>query len=153
MKLLRILVIVMVGLAILGCQTPSEPVGPGDFSAETMAKQDKHIITGSIEFLRPANSGNPNTDKLTFAEFDAHKQSKTSPVKGNFYFRVFSLDTVLHREIVAEVYDVFVDELQNKGWFLANVISDTKGCGGNGQGGHADGAVAADVREMRVVII
>lgn len=138
MKLLSKFIIGVVGLTLLRCQLPPEPVASGDFSNETLAKPHKHI-TGSIEFLRPGNKGNQNTDKLTFAEFEAHEASNVSPIKGNFYFRVYSVDTVLHREIVADVNYVLVDELQNKGWFLATVISDTKGCGGNGLGGHDSG--------------
>jgi len=37
------------------------------------------------------------------------------------------------------VTSVLIDETQNKGWFVGAVVSDTKGCGGNGQGGHDSG--------------
>jgi len=139
MTLLKISFIILMGLIVLGCQSPSEPVVTvGDLSVETLAKAHKHA-TGSIEFLRPANKGNQSTDKLTFAEFDVHEARNHQEATGNFYFRVFSLDTILHREIVVDVTAVLIDETQNKGWFVGTVVSDTKGCEGNGQGGHNSG--------------
>ncbi len=144
MTLLEFQLLRMMGLIVLGCQSPTEPVATGgDLSVETLAKPHKHA-TGSIEFLRPANKGNQSTDKLTFAEFDVHEARDNQPASGNFYYRVYSLDTILHREIKVVVTEVFIDEGQNKGWFVGTVVSDTKGCGGNGQGGHDSGCSDSD---------
>jgi hypothetical protein len=82
------------------------------------------------------DKGNQNSDKLNFAEFDVHEVRSNQPATGSFYFRVFGTDMAIHREIVVEVFDVAIDEMKDKGYFVGKVISDSKGCGGDTQGGH-----------------
>lgn len=140
MKLLRMLVMVAMGLIIQGCQTPSEPVDPDKvIENNQMAKMNK-IATGTVEVMRMNNKGNgdPN-DKIMIADFNAHEEHYNQDDHGTFIFSVLKSDSTIHRVITIDLDWVYVDEISNKAWFKGVVISDTKGCGGNGHGDHADG--------------
>jgi len=100
--------------------------------------------TGSVEFIwkggeKGGEMGNKPENLLAFFEFVAQEPTATQPAKGEIIYTVTKMDTTLHREIRAEVFDVLVDNVGNKAWFIGRVVSDTKGCGGNGSGGHETG--------------
>ena len=109
-------------------------------------------ITGEVEFDwmggkgMGTTMGNQPEDLLAFAEFEAFLPTDIWPVKGSFTYRVLKPDLTSHRVITAEVTGVFVgEELKPNGqvketaWIVGKVVSDTKGCAGNGQGGHDPG--------------
>jgi len=85
----------------------------------------------------------PDEDKRAFAEFNAQQEYVEGPVKGQFTFRVTSLDLIPHREVIAKVDKYW--QVDNQAWFRAQVIYDSKGCEtGNGSGGHSDGCSDSD---------
>ncbi len=127
------------------------------FSASSMEgksgrklKQPK--ITGGVEIDwmggkgMGTQMGNQPEDLLAFAEFEAFVPTDNWPVKGSFTYRVLNIDLTPHREIMARVTGVFIGEeikpngqVKETAWIVGKVISDTKGCAGNGQGGHDPG--------------
>ena len=118
-------------------------------------KNDLKKATGSIELLwkgkdkgKGSEMGNKPEDLRVFFEFNAHEGNASKPPKGEIVYRVTEPDYSLHREIRAQVYAVYVldgtNDGNNKAQFLAKVISDSKGCGGDSQGGHDSGCSDSD---------
>lgn len=105
---------------------------------------DTYKTTGFVEVLwkgadKGGNMGNKPDSLLCFLEFNAHEASIINPAKGEIAYRVLQPDSTLHREIKADVFGVYVDPVVKKAWVVATVVSDTKGCNGNGSGGHDTG--------------
>ena len=106
--------------------------------------------TGSVEFLwkggdKGGDMGNKPENLLAFFSFNAHEGSKegskVKAPKGEIVYLVTKPDLTLHREIKAVITGVHVGVNIDKGkaWFVGVVISDTKGCVGDGNGGHDSG--------------
>ncbi|TFH38970.1 MAG: hypothetical protein E4G95_02325 [Bacteroidia bacterium] len=100
--------------------------------------------TGSVELDwmaggKGGDKGNKPEELLAFFEFNAHEAGANGGPNGEIVFRVTEMDFTMHREIRAEVFDVLVKNDENRAWFVAMVVSDTKGCGGNDSGGHEAG--------------
>jgi hypothetical protein len=103
--------------------------------------QYSHRATGSMELIwkgatKGGDMGNKPDNLLVFFEFNAHERKGVNPPKGELVYRVLEADASLHREIKAEVYDVSINIDERRGWILATVVSDSKGCSGDGGGGH-----------------
>ncbi|HYX08920.1 MAG TPA: hypothetical protein VE912_19455 [Bacteroidales bacterium] len=108
------------------------------------------IATGSVEVLwkgggKGKDMGNQPDSIRAFFEFNAHEGNSHNAAKGNIYFRVTNPDLTPHREIMAEITGVQI--IGEKAWFVAVVVSDSKGCGGNDQGGHESGCSGSDNHE------
>ena len=102
--------------------------------------------TGSIQFLwkggpkgKSPDMGNQPDERLAFFDFNAHEGFMDIPPKGDIVFWVAKTDSTVTREIKAEVTGVHIDPINKKGFIVATVVSDTKGCAGDGQGGHGGG--------------
>lgn len=103
--------------------------------------------TGLVEIVWPGGKGKtfpPGEEKLAFAEFEAHPPTARNPARGSFTYRVLNPDLTTHREIVAEVYAAVVKPELGKAWFAAEVVSDTKYCGGVACQDHGDGGCGGD---------
>jgi hypothetical protein len=137
MKTLLLILSLIIGLFLISCNVSTEP-NESDFSGH-IAKTHKHA-TGTVEVMRLENNGNGNQgDKIMIADFNAHETYDGQPAYGTFLFSVLELDSTLHRQITINIDAVYIEESTNKAWFRGTVISDTKGCGGNGSGGHDEG--------------
>ena len=100
--------------------------------------------TGFVELIwkgasKGSNKGNKPEDLQIFFDLDAHEGTDFKSPKGEIIYTVLNSDASLHREIKAKVYDVLIDPVLRKGWILATVVSDSKGCNGDGPGGHDSG--------------
>jgi hypothetical protein len=159
----KILALTFILIMITGCMednlspltdlTSSNPdLLSGSMGKNSASKYMQPKITGGVEFDwmggkgMGTTMGNQPEDLLAFAEFEAFLPTDIWPVKGSFTYRVLNTDLIPHRVITAEVTGVFIgDELKPNGqlketaWIVGKVISDTKGCAGNGQGGHDPG--------------
>jgi hypothetical protein len=150
MKTLLFTISTLLSVLLLSCNTPIEPIEknvPG-----YLAKEDCKA-TGTVEVMRANNNGsggqggnggggnNGNQDdKIMIADFNAHEEQDGQPAHGVFLFSVLnSIDSSLHRQITIDIDWVYVEENTNKAWFKGVVITDTKGCAGNGSGGHDGG--------------
>lgn len=119
-----------------------------DLSLATSGKYHSKALktTGALEVFWNGNQGNGEDaaeGKRAFADFNAFDQYSKGD-QGRFTFSVRNNNNTIHRQIDAEVFDVLVNTEENKAWFLAEVINDTKACGqhgGPGSGGHDDGDV------------
>jgi hypothetical protein len=134
MKTILLISAVLTGLLFITCNNPVEPekiIGTSHLS-KVQAK-----ATGTVEVLRLTNNGNgdPN-DKIMIADFNAHEEHDGQNDHGEFIFSVLKTDSTVHRIITVDLDWVYVDVYSNKSWFKGTVISDTKGCSGNGSGGH-----------------
>ncbi len=110
------------------------------------AKVNPNKVTGSVELFwkggdKGSNKGNKPEELLTFLEIVAIEGTDTKDPKGEILYRVLEPDFSIHREIRAEVLDLKIDivDSKKKGWVVARVISDSKGCAGDGHSGHDDG--------------
>jgi hypothetical protein len=137
MKTIFFISAVLAGFLFISCNSPVEPekINGTDHIGKVNAK-----ATGTVEVLRLANKGNgdPN-DKIMIADFNAHEEHEGQDDHGEFIFSVLKTDSTVHRVITIDIDWVYVDAGQNKSWFKGVVISDTKGCAGNGSGGHDEG--------------
>lgn len=102
-------------------------------------------VTGSVELTwkggsKGSDKGNKPEDLLTFLDLNAHEGTDQKDPKGEIVYTVLETDYSLHREIVAEVLDVKIalDDDKKRAWVIARVISDSKGCAGDGNSGHDD---------------
>ncbi len=84
--------------------------------------QSEHRGGGNVNYYARKHGGNNYKD-----------------AKGKITLSVLNVDYTPHREIEADVLDVFVDESKNQAWIVGIVVSDTKGCAGNSEGGHETG--------------
>jgi len=106
-------------------------------------KQKALKVTGSVDLTwkggdKGSDKGNKPGDLLTFLDIYAHEGTDQEDPKGEIMYTVLETDYSLHREIIANVLDVFIDAEGKKARVIAVVISDSKGCGGNGSSGHDD---------------
>jgi hypothetical protein len=151
MKAVRLLSALFVWI-ILASACEKEQILPdarmADQSATLKGAPDKSIIslqaTGSLELIwkgatKGSDAGNKPDELQVFFEFDAHEGKDGRAPKGEVVYWVLDANDVLHREIRAIVYDVKISSAEHKGWILATVVSDSKGCSGNGQDGHDSG--------------
>lgn len=107
------------------------------------------IATGSVEIawkggLKGGTMGNKPENLMAFFEFNAHEASAYKEAKGEIIYTVMKMDTTLHREIRAEVFDILIDTDECKAWFIGQVVSDTKGCDGGMSDGHDSGCSDTD---------
>jgi hypothetical protein len=101
-------------------------------------------VTGTVQILwngggKKMDNGNSPEEMLAFAGFEGFEGTSKREVKGSFIYQVLTVDSMLHREVIAKLTGVFIDQFQDKVWMVGEVISDTKGCSGNGHGGHDSG--------------
>jgi len=97
------------------------------------------MATGSVEFLwkgadKGSDMGNKPENLLAFFSFNAHEGNSAKAPKGEIIYQVTKPDLTPHREIRATITGLKV--IEKKAWFIGVVISDTKGCSGDGSGGH-----------------
>lgn len=137
MRTIYMIITIMAGFLITSCNSPIEP---DEVSADNHIAKSSKKATGTVEVMRMNNKGNgdPN-DKIMIADFNAHEEHNKQDDHGTFIFSVLKSDSTVHRVITIDLDWVYVDEIAKKAWFKGVVISDTKGCGGNGHGGHTDG--------------
>jgi len=129
-------------LCFVNCDRISETMQSIDEPAELyLSKPGKpQIATGTVEILWKGGGKQQQPEaKMAFAEFNAHAEFEHKPARGEFIFRVLNSDSTLHREVVVMVEHVYVDTPHDKAWFTGEVISDNRGCTGNGNGGHDSG--------------
>lgn len=138
MKTLLFTFAILLSVLLLSCNTPIEPVEKD--ASGYLAKPNKKA-TGTVEVMRANNNGNGNqNDKIMIADFNALEEYNGNPAHGNFLFSVLNAaDSSLHRLITIDIDWVYVEESTNKAWFKGVVVNDTKGCAGNGSGGHDGG--------------
>lgn len=149
MKQIRMIIIALMACAALGCEEDS--IIPGTGLSDELASADarkragtkSRKVTGSVEVAwKGAEKGNGMGNKpeelLAFLDITAMEATDSKGTKGEIVYTVFQTDGSLHRQIVAEVRGVYIDPRDHRGWVVAVVLSDTKGCGGNGGTGHAD---------------
>jgi hypothetical protein len=138
MKTLLFLLAVSLNAILLNCNVPVEPT---EKNVPSYLAKDHNKAIGTVEVMRANNNGNGNQDdKIMIADFNAHEEHDGQPDYGSFIFSVFnSIDSSLHRQITIDIDWVYVEENTNKAWFKGFVIADTKGCAGNGSGGHDGG--------------
>jgi len=100
-----------------------------------------HKATGSVELIwkgadKGSDKGNKPEDLQVYFDFNALEGNGVKAPKGKLVYRVLEADASLHRQIEAEVFDVFVNISDKRAWILATVFSDSKGCSGDDHGGH-----------------
>ena len=153
MKLLRsISVMILVVIVFSGCE--KEQISPetdilGEltnvdirtYNGNISTNQKPLKITGLVEVIwkggkKGSDMGNKPENLLAFVDIFAKEGTVDKDPKGEIVYRVLETDFSLHREIKADVFYVSVNPGQKKGWIVAEVISDSKGCSGNGGSGH-----------------
>ena len=110
------------------------------------AKENPLKVTGSVELLwkgadKGSKKGNKPEELLTFLDIVAIEGTVNKDPKGEIVYTVLETDLSLHREIIAEVLEVKIaldDENRKRAWVVAMVVSDSKGCAGDGHSGHDD---------------
>jgi len=108
-----------------------------------------HKVTGSVEIAWKGNGGGQGEmteDPRIFVDISAFEAIPGKPAKGDLKIETWR-ESVLHRQIEANVIDVFVAPSQAKAWFITEVVSDTKACaehGGTGSGTHEEGGCDHD---------
>ena len=153
LKTLSAILLLMIG--ITGCEkelilTDSSMADQtGTLKGAKIKMVEKFKATGSVELKwkgadKGADKGKKPEDLLVFFHLNAHQDYDFKDPKGELVYTVLEIDSTLHREIKASVYDVFIDPDLHKGWILATVVSDSKGCNGNDQGGHDSGCSSGD---------
>ena len=141
---------------VFGCENPAEEVQQ-DFQNELSGgpnSDQASKITGSVQVEWKGKGGSGMVvEKLVLVNFDAHEAVGSKLAKGSFTFSVWKSENELEREIVAKVMDVgFGNSAEKKGWFFAEVISDTKcdseghtgGDGCSDSGNHEEGDGCSD---------
>jgi hypothetical protein len=149
-----ILALILVLGWTVGCEmetiSPLKEISDLDMQFDLEKSHAKQLdllkATGSVQILwkggpkgKSPDMGNQPEERLAFFDFNAHEGFMDIPPKGEIVFWVAKLDSTVTREIKAEVTGVHIDPLNMKGYIVATVVSDTKGCGGDGQGGHSGG--------------
>lgn len=108
-----------------------------------LGKQTK--ITGMVQIEwkggNGGDKGNQPEEMLAFAGFEGFEATDRKSVKGSFVYQVVKPDLTVHREITATLTGVVFAEEKGKlkAFMIGEVISDTKGCAGDGHGGHDSG--------------
>jgi len=150
MKTLLFSLAVSLSVILLNCNVP---VDPGENNDPGYLAKSHYKATGTVEVMRANNNGSGGQggnggggtggnqeDKIMIADFNAHEEHDGQPAHGTFLFSVLNAaDSSLHRLITIDIDWVQVDETTSKTWFRGVVIADTKGCAGNGSGGHESG--------------
>ncbi|UCF64430.1 MAG: hypothetical protein JSW33_00975 [bacterium] len=132
-------------ICMVTCENVSDPLNDGnEWGGQGFAKPGSpQMATGTVEVIWKGGQGNmggqQSDPKLAFADFNALAEYNGNPAKGEFIYRVLNSDLTLHREVFVLVENVYVNENQSKAWFSGEVISDSRGCSGNGGGGHSGG--------------
>ena len=113
--------------------------------AKKGAKENPLKATGSVELTwkgadKGSNKGNKPEELLTFLDVVAIEGTVNKDPKGEIVYTVLETDLSLHREIIAKVLDVkiAIEGSKKKAYVVAMVISDSKGCAGDGHSGHDD---------------
>lgn len=113
--------------------------------ARKAAKGNALKVTGSVELIwkggtKGSDKGNKPEELLTFLDISAHGRTASKDPKGEIVYTVLEPDYSLHREIIAQVLDVQIgyEKGKEKAFVVAIVISDSKGCAGDGHSGHDD---------------
>jgi hypothetical protein len=113
------------------------------YSDKAKSKIIQSKVTGLVQIVwkggKGMDNGNQPEEMLAFAGFEGFQGTNQKEVKGNFIYQVTTLDTTVHREIIAQLTGVYIDKTIDKTWLVGTVISDAKGCAGNGHGGHDSG--------------
>ncbi len=126
---------------IFGCENPAEEIQSEiqDVLSGSSKSEQASKITGSVQVEWKGKGGSGLVyEKLVLVSFDAHESVGSKPAKGSFVFSVWKSENEPEREIVAQVLNVgFGDSDEKKGWFFAEVISDSK-CDSDGQTGGSD---------------
>jgi len=108
-----------------------------------LGKQSKTTGMVQIEWNggKGGEKGNQPEEMLAFAGFEGFEATDKKPAKGTFVYQVLKPDLSVHREITAMLTGVVFGEEKGKlkAWMVGEVISDTKGCAGDGHGGHDSG--------------
>ena len=104
-------------------------------------KQSK--VTGLVQIVwngggKSMDNGNQPEEMLAFAGFEGFEATDRKLTKGSFVYQVVKPDLSVHREITAILTGIVFGEEKGKikAWMVGEVVSDTKGCAGNGLGGH-----------------
>ena len=133
---------------LIGTEYTNADMTTGSANDNSRMKLNQAKITGTvqIDWIGGRGSGmvmgNQPGELLAFAELEAFEPAGGLAVKGSFIYRVLNIDLTPHREVTAIVTGVFIDEISGKSWIVGKVVSDTKGCSGNGTGGHETGCDA-----------
>lgn len=127
--------LILIAIAFMAVQCTDHYV---EESFELVEKSEKIMpvlkTTGSVQFLWKGGGQNNGKEMeeladnmLAFIDFNAHKEVPGQDPKGEVVFRILDKDSVLHREIRANVQNVFIDPVQSKAWLIASVYYDSKG--------------------------
>jgi len=142
-------IILLIIIGMISCEKSDtfssfEMSDGSDYLSYMNLKGDKKLpmATGSVEFLwkggdKGKDMGNKPENLLAFFSFNAHEGSSAKAPKGEIIYLVTNPDLTPHREIRAVITGVEI--VGTFGYFVGMVISDTKGCIGNGDGGHDSG--------------
>ena len=154
MKTEKLLIFVILIALFSACETeqvlPDTGMSEDLFTLKSSSSQKSstngflYNATGSVEIeWKGGNKGRENGNKpdalLTFFDIDAKQKDISSEAKGELVYLVLETDMSPHREIRAEVTGLHIEREIRKAWILGRVISDSKGCAGNGGGGHDSG--------------
>lgn len=142
-------IFVMMACIALGCEEDRIIPGTGlsvePFPAD--ARKSAGIksmkVTGTVEVNwkgadKGSNMGNKPEELLAFLDINAIESTDRKEARGEIVYTVYQTDFSLHRQIRAKVQGVYIDPGDHKAWVVAVVLSDTKGCDGNGGSGHED---------------
>ncbi len=139
MKTLLSIFSIAVAYLMVSCNAPV-PTNPIEMAkGDRLSKVNHNKATGTVQVMRLDNNGNQSNDKIMIADFNAHIDEDDQTAWGTFLFTVLNSDSTPHRQITMDIDSVYVDANANKAWFKGFVIADTKGCTGNGSGGHSEG--------------
>lgn len=112
-------------------------------SEKTVNKEKQSKVTGLVQIIWKGGKGVVNGDQqeamLAFAGFEAFEGTDPETVKGTFIYQVATTDFIVHREVKAQLKGIVIDPVNRKSWMVGEVISDTRGCAGNGNGDHDPG--------------
>ena len=150
-----LLLIFLIAFLVTGCHeefsnTELMPLGDTQIMVAPAKGKKVNKATGSVEIIwkggeKGGDMGNKPENLRAFFEFDAIETNSITGAKGNVIFRVTSEDLTIHREISANVIAINFCEEDSRSWFVAKVISDSKGCnGGPGGEGHESGCSGED---------
>jgi len=151
------LAICMLIMITAGCDEDQIIPGTGttdefiQMDARKGAKIQPMKITGFVELVwkgenKGGDMGNKPDELRTFMDITAIEGTANINPRGELVFTVLETDLSPHREIRAQILDVKIDPYAykgSKGYVIAVVTYDSKGCAGNGSGGHEDSCVGS----------
>jgi hypothetical protein len=140
-KILFLLIaILLVGL--LG-QAAAEPIAPSGTDAEAYGATNAMKATGTVDVEWRGGMGSPEpTGALKTAQVEVVIFTGDRVNQGEFFYRVFTPDGVLHREVRAVMQSSRI--AGNSAIGCALVVSDDKFGGGGGGGGGCGGGCGGD---------